>query len=66
MLDLLKKRPGLVQAQLLLARAYQSLERLDDAAAVFREQIKASPQSSQPHLFLGLVLRQQNKIEGGE
>ena len=63
MLELLKKRPDLVQAQLLLARAYQSLGRLDDAAAVLREQIRLSPQSAQPHLLLGLVLRRQNKID---
>ena len=63
MLDLLKKRPDLAQAQVLLARAYQSLGRLEDAAAVFREQIKISPQSSQPYLLLGLILRQQNKID---
>ena len=37
--------------------------RLEDAAAVFREQIKISPQSSQPYLLLGLILRQQNKID---
>ena len=63
MLGLLKKRPDLVQAQLLLAQAYQSLGRIDDAAAVFREQIKVSPQNPQPHLLLGLVLPRQNKIE---
>ena len=63
MLDLLKKRPDLAQAQVVLARAYQSLGRLEDAAAVFREQIKISPQSSQPYLLLGLILRQQNKID---
>src|SRR5262249_38413572 len=39
MLGLLKKRPNLDQAQLLLAAAYQSLGRLDDAAAVIRQQI---------------------------
>ena len=63
MLDLLKKRPDLAQAQVVLARAYQSLGRLEDAATVFREQIKISPQSSQPYLLLGLILRQQNKID---
>ena len=36
---------------------------MDDAAAVFREQIKLFPGDPQPHLLLGLILRQQNKIE---
>jgi tetratricopeptide (TPR) repeat protein len=63
MLDLLKKRPDLAAAQVLLARAYQSLGRLEDSAAVFREQIKTSPENPQPYLLLGLVLRQQNKID---
>ena len=63
MLDLLKKRPDLSQAQVVLARAYQSLGRLEDAAAVFREQIKNSPQSAQPYLLLGIILRNQNKID---
>ena len=63
MLGLLKKRPDLVQAQMLLAQAYQSLERIDDASALFREQIKASPQNPQPHLLLGLVLARQGKAE---
>ena len=63
MLELLTKQPGLVKAQLLLADAYRALGRLDDAAAVFREQIKASPQAALPQLFLGIILRQQKKID---
>jgi tetratricopeptide (TPR) repeat protein len=63
MLDLLKKRSDLAPAQLLLVRAYQALGRLEDAAAVFHEQIKISPQSAQPYLLLGLILLQQNKFD---
>ena len=53
MLSLLKKRPDLAEAQLLLAQAYQSLGQLDEAAEVFREQIKLSPQNAQAHFFWG-------------
>ena len=63
MLELKKKQPIWLPAQVLLAQAYQSLGRLDDAAAVFREQIKLSPEDPQPYLLLGLILRQQNKID---
>jgi len=61
--DLLKKRPNLASAQLLLAGAYQSLGRLDDSATVIREQIKASPQVTDGYFRLGLILRQQNKAD---
>jgi tetratricopeptide (TPR) repeat protein len=61
--DLLKKHPNLAPAQLLLAGAYQSLGRLDDSAAVIREQIKSSPQVADGYFRLGLILRQQNKTD---
>jgi Tfp pilus assembly protein PilF len=47
MTDLLKKRPDMPAAQTLLAEAYRSMGRLDEAVTVVREQIKASPQNAQ-------------------
>ena len=61
MRNLLKKKPGLVPARLLLADAYRSLGRLDDAAEIFQEQIKSSPKSAGNYLALGMILRQQKK-----
>jgi tetratricopeptide (TPR) repeat protein len=48
---------------LVLANAYQALGRLGDAAALFREQIKAVPQSPDAHFLLGVILRQQKKSD---
>ena len=62
MQSLLKKQPSLTQAQALLAAAYQSLGQLDDAAAIFREQIRVYPQSARSYLGLGLILREQGKM----
>ena len=62
MQDLLKKHPALMRAQILLAAAFQSLGQLDDAAAIFREQIRVSPGSAQSHLGFGMILREQGKM----
>lgn len=61
MLGLLRQQPDLIPAQLLLVEAYRALGRFDDAAAIIREQIRASPQSADPYLRLGLILRQEKK-----
>jgi tetratricopeptide (TPR) repeat protein len=61
MRNLLKKRPQLWPARLLLADAYRSLGRLDEAADIFREQIKSSPKNAGAYLGLGLILLQQKK-----
>jgi tetratricopeptide (TPR) repeat protein len=58
---LLKQQPDLLSAQLLLIEAYSALERFDDAAAIAREQIRASPGSADPYFRFGLILRQQHK-----
>lgn len=64
MIGLLKKQPDLMQARLLLGEAYEAAGRLDDAAALYREQIKLWPQSSQLYTLLGgILLQQQNKEE---
>jgi tetratricopeptide (TPR) repeat protein len=61
---LLKKRSTLVDAQMLLAEGYRSLGRFDDAAAVYREQIKTSPQNPTAHFFLGMILLQKGDLPG--
>ena len=43
---------------MLLAGAYGSLDRFDDAAAVLQEQARLTPQDPQPEIALGLTLRQ--------
>ena len=58
---LLKQQPNLVAAQVLLFEAYRSVGRFDDAAAIIRDQISMSPDSADPYLRLGIILRQQNK-----
>lgn len=63
MKDLLKSRPDSLRAELLLAEAYRASGNFDDAAELLRERIAASPEVSQPHYLLGLVLRQQKKPE---
>ena len=56
MTDLLKRMPE-TKAALLLATAYGSLDRFDDAIAVLQEQIKLAPKDPQPLVMLGLTLR---------
>src|SRR5262249_37383158 len=45
------------------ANAYQAAGRSDDAAKLFREQIKAVPESADPYFLLGLILRGQKKTD---
>jgi tetratricopeptide (TPR) repeat protein len=61
MIGLLKRRPDLRDAALLLAGAYSSLERFGDAAAVLQEQAKLTPQDPQPEIALGVTYRQAKK-----
>src|SRR5262245_29471520 len=56
--NLLRKRPDLRSAAFLLAAAYGSLDRFDDAEAVIRDQVRVAPQDPQPHTALGLIFRQ--------
>ena len=63
MADLLKHAPGLVQAEVILAQAYRSLGRLEDAATVFREQIATNPKNVPAYLSLGSILREQGKFD---
>ena len=63
MVNLLKQRPHLLPAEVLLTEAYLSLRRFDEAAAVIREQILVSPAEPDAYYRLGLVLREQNKID---
>lgn len=56
--NLLRKRPDLRSAAFILAAAYGSLDRFDDAEAVIRDQVKLAPQDPQPYTALGLTLRQ--------
>jgi len=58
LIGLLKKHPDLRNAALLLAGAYGSLDRFDDAAVVLQEQARLTPQDPQPAIALGLTLRQ--------
>lgn len=58
MTRLLKKNPELRPAALLLAAAYGSLDRFDDAAVITGEQAKLAPQDPQAQMALGLTLRQ--------
>ena len=58
MTRLLKRRPDLRTAAFLLATAYGSLDRFDDATAVLQEQARLAPQDPQPQTALGLTLRQ--------
>ena len=48
MTRLLKKRPDLGDAALVLAGAYGSLDRFDDAAVVLQEQARLAPKDPQP------------------
>jgi len=58
MINLLKRRPDLKSAALLLAAAYGSLDRFDDAAAILEEQARLAPQDPQVQMAVGLTLRQ--------
>jgi tetratricopeptide (TPR) repeat protein len=55
---LLNRNPELKPAALLLAAAYGSLDRFDDAAVVVGEQAKLAPRDPQAQMALGLTLRQ--------
>ncbi|MEO5722515.1 MAG: tetratricopeptide repeat protein, partial [Chthoniobacterales bacterium] len=61
--EVLKGRAGLRPAQLLLAEGYRATGRLDDAANIFQEQIKQSPETPEFYFFLGVIQQQQKKIE---
>jgi tetratricopeptide (TPR) repeat protein len=58
MTRLLRKRSDLRNAALLLAAAYGSLDRFDDAATVLQEQIKLAPNDPQLPTALALIYRQ--------
>src|SRR5437016_4386911 len=58
MTRLLKRLPELRSAALLLAAAYGSLDRFDDAAVVTGEEAKLAPRDPQAQMALGLTLRQ--------
>jgi len=58
MTRLLKRNPELRPAALLLAAAYGSLDRFDDAAVVIGEQARLAPLDPQAQMALGLTLRQ--------
>ena len=63
MTDLLKRMPEMRKAALLLATAYGSLDRFDDATAVLQEQARLAPQDPQPQVLLGLTLRQAKRYD---
>jgi tetratricopeptide (TPR) repeat protein len=56
--NLLRRRPDLRSAAFLLAAAYGTLDRFDDAEAVIRNQVRLAPQDPQPHTALGVIFRQ--------
>ena len=58
MTRLLKRSPELRSAALLLAAAYGSLDRFDDAAVITGEEAKLAPRDPQAQMALGLTLRQ--------
>ena len=58
MTRLLKRNPEFKPAALLLAAAYGSLDRFDDAAVITGEQAKLAPRDPQAQMALGLTLRQ--------
>jgi tetratricopeptide (TPR) repeat protein len=63
MTDLLKRIPDMRKAAMLLATAYGSLDRFDDATVVLAEQAKLAPQDPQPQVLLGLTLRQAKRYD---
>ena len=58
MTRLLKRNPESRSAALLLAAAYGSLDRFDDAAVITGEQARLAPRDPQAQMALGLTLRQ--------
>jgi tetratricopeptide (TPR) repeat protein len=58
MTRLLKRNPELRPAALLLAAAYGSLDRFDDAAVITGEEARLAPRDPQAQMALGLTLRQ--------
>jgi predicted Zn-dependent protease len=54
---LLRKRPDLTNAAMLLAGAYGLLDRFDDAAAALKNQAQLTPNDPQPQIALGVTLR---------
>jgi tetratricopeptide (TPR) repeat protein len=64
---LLQRRPDMRNAALVLAGAYGSLDRFDDAAIVLEEQAKVAPNDPQPQMALGMTYRQAKRYkEAGE
>jgi tetratricopeptide (TPR) repeat protein len=61
MTRLLKRRPDLRNAALLLASAYGALEQFDDAVAVLQQEAKLAPNDPQPEIALGMTYRQWKK-----
>lgn len=62
MTTLLEQRPHLRDAELLLTEAYLSLGQFDEAASVVRGQIRLSSDDADAYFRLGLVLREQKKV----
>src|SRR5205823_9828035 len=63
MTNILRQRPHLRQAELLLIEAYLSLGRFAEAAAVIKDQVRVSPDDADAYYRLGLVLREQKKLD---
>jgi tetratricopeptide (TPR) repeat protein len=63
MTTILRQRPHWRPAELLLTEAYLSLGRFEEAAAVIRDEISTSPDDADSYYQLGLVLREQNKLD---
>lgn len=63
MINVLKQRPHLREAEVLLVEADLSLGRFEEAAAVIRDQISASPDDVDAYYQLGLVLREAKKFD---
>ncbi|HEV3409858.1 MAG TPA: tetratricopeptide repeat protein, partial [Chthoniobacterales bacterium] len=59
--EFLKKNPNNTRAEIFLADGYRAAGRFDDAVAILRKQVAAAPNNAEPHLLLGVLLRQQNK-----
>ena len=58
---LLESKPGFPPAQVLLARAYQAQGDLPNAEKILREQTTTYPTAAEPHVLLGLLLREEKK-----
>ena len=63
MTRVLKKRPDLRSAAFLLATAYGSLDRFDEATAVLEEQAKLTPNDPEPQKALGMTYRRAKKYK---